>query len=88
MENFPAQVSLRNMDDLYWWRVVINGPRDYYDGITSFALSLKFPKDFSQNPPQVLFPNLWHPNIKPNGELKASFLHRKNTDAYRATPED
>lgn len=63
-------------DNLFEWKVYIEGPTDtdYVGGI--FALSMKFPQDYPMNPPAVVFlSDFWHPNVYPDGRVCISILH-------------
>jgi len=63
-------------DNLYEWKVYIEGPADteYAGGI--FALSMRFPQDYPMNPPVVVFlSDFWHPNVYPDGKVCISILH-------------
>lgn len=63
-------------DNLFEWKVFIEGPAetDYSGGI--FALSMKFPQDYPMNPPTVVFlSDFWHPNVYPDGRVCISILH-------------
>jgi len=63
-------------DNLFEWKVYIEGPTDtdYSGGI--FALSMKFPQDYPMSPPTVVFlSDFWHPNVYPDGRVCISILH-------------
>eukprot|EP01113_Clastostelium_recurvatum_P010301 TRINITY_DN1508_c0_g1_i1.p1 TRINITY_DN1508_c0_g1~~TRINITY_DN1508_c0_g1_i1.p1 ORF type:complete len:256 (-),score=88.21 TRINITY_DN1508_c0_g1_i1:79-804(-) len=65
-----------NEDNLFDWKVYIEGPADteYAGGI--FQMTMKFPQDYPMNPPTVIFTSdFWHPNVYPDGKVCISILH-------------
>lgn len=44
---------------------------------------LKFPFDFPNNPPEMIFQTkMWHPNIYPDGKVCISILHPPGEDEF------
>jgi len=65
-----------NEDNLFEWKVYIEGPpdTDYAGGI--FQMVMKFPQDYPMSPPSVSFTSdFWHPNVYPDGKVCISILH-------------
>lgn len=58
-----CSVGLDDDGDFFSWRVCFEGPPDtYYEG-GIFGALLKFPQDFPNNPPEMIFEqDMWHPN--------------------------
>jgi len=73
-------VELSN-DNLYEWKVYIEGPKDtFYEG-GIFQLLMKFPNDYPMSPPSVLFTSdFWHPNVYADGKVCISILHPPGHD--------
>jgi len=70
-----------NNDNLFEWKVYIEGPKDtsYADGI--FQLIMKFPVDYPMSPPVVQFTSeFWHPNVYIDGKVCISILHPPGHD--------
>lgn len=70
-----------NSDNLYEWRVFIEGPKDtfYENGV--FQLLMKFPVDYPMVPPVVTFTSeFWHPNVYTDGKVCISILHPPGHD--------
>jgi len=70
-----------NNDNLFEWRVFIEGPKDtlYEGGI--FQLLMKFPNDYPMSPPVVQFTSdFWHPNVYTDGKVCISILHPPGHD--------
>eukprot|EP00461_Guttulinopsis_vulgaris_P002831 UN02832 len=70
-------------DNIYQWRIVIEGPEgSLYEGGV-FVCSLVFPKEFPTLPPVMTFltPGFWHPNVYPDGKVCISILHKPEFDA-------
>jgi ubiquitin-conjugating enzyme E2 R len=68
-------------DNLYEWRVYIEGPKEtmYEGGI--FQLLMKFPNDYPMSPPVVTFvSDFWHPNVYTDGKVCISILHPPGAD--------
>lgn len=73
-------VSL-NDDDLFHWRIWMEGPVDtpYHPGI--YELSLTFPEDYPMNPPELhMVSDFFHPNVYPAGKVCISILHPPQHD--------
>jgi len=69
-------------DNLYEWRVFIEGPKEtFYEG-GIFQLYMKFPNDYPMSPPVVAFASdFWHPNVYTDGKVCISILHPPGEDA-------
>ena len=65
--------------------MVFEGPEDtLYEG-GYFRAQLKFPDDFPNNPPDMIFlSKMWHPNIYEDGKVCISILHKPGTDSFNA----
>jgi len=63
-------------DNLFEWKVFIEGPKEtFYEG-GIFQLAMKFPQDYPMSPPTVHFASdFWHPNVYPDGKVCISILH-------------
>lgn len=74
-------VELGNDDNLYEWKVYIEGPKDtFYEG-GIFPLVMKFPTDYPMSPPTVMFTcDFWHPNVYSDGKVCISILHPPGHD--------
>jgi len=70
-----------NNDNLFEWRVFIEGPKDtFYEGGV-FQLLMKFPNDYPMSPPVVQFTSdFWHPNVYTDGKVCISILHPPGHD--------
>jgi len=70
-----------NNDNLYEWKVYIEGPKEtFYDG-GIFQLLMKFPNDYPMLPPVVSFiSDFWHPNVYTDGKVCISILHPPGVD--------
>jgi ubiquitin-conjugating enzyme E2 R len=68
-------------DNLYEWRVFIEGPKEtFYEG-GIFQLGMQFPKDYPMSPPIVTFvSDFWHPNVYTDGKVCISILHPPGVD--------
>ena len=50
-----------------------------------FKATLKFPDDFPNNPPTMVFKTkMWHPNIYPDGKVCISILHPPGVDSMNS----
>lgn len=71
-------------DNLYEWKVMMEGPAGtpFEGGL--FPCSLSFPKEYPNKPPVMKFltPNFWHPNVYPDGRVCISILHEAKEDAF------
>ncbi len=66
ISNCGVTVGLFNESDPMRWRVTLTGPRDtsYKNGL--FYLSVQFPPDYPNNPPEVCFLTpIYHVNVNP-----------------------
>jgi ubiquitin-conjugating enzyme E2 R len=65
-----------NEENLFEWKVWIEGPKDtFYEG-GIFQLLMKFPNDYPMSPPVVTFgSDFWHPNVYTDGKVCISILH-------------
>ena len=84
-DDISASIGLENDDDLFVWNVVFEGPEDsLYEG-GYFKAQLKFPNDYPNNPPNMIFKTkMWHPNIYPDGKVCISILHPPGEDNMNA----
>ena len=65
-QNIGVSVGLQNNNDYYNWRATMTGPKDssYKGGI--FILTIKFPMDYPNHPPEVCFKTpIYHMNVNP-----------------------
>ncbi|KAJ1966574.1 ubiquitin conjugating enzyme Ubc7/UbcP3 [Dispira parvispora] len=68
-------------DNFFEWEALIMGPEGtpYEGGI--FTATLKFPKDYPLNPPEMRFTcPMFHPNVYKNGLVCISILHPPGDD--------
>ncbi|XP_049852234.1 uncharacterized protein LOC126329989 isoform X2 [Schistocerca gregaria] len=68
-------------DNVFIWRVYIEGPKGtpYAEGI--FESILEFPTDFPMQPPTMRFVSkFWHPNVYEDGRVCISILHAPGDD--------
>jgi len=73
-------VELSN-DNLYEWKVYIEGPKDTFYSGGVFPLVMKFPNDYPMSPPSVHFIcDFWHPNVYSDGKVCISILHPPGVD--------
>lgn len=70
-------------NNLLHWNLMIEGPPDtLYEG-GMFRVELKFPEDYPNNPPEMIFVSeMWHPNIYPDGKVCISILHPPILDEF------
>lgn len=76
LKNPDELFSVTPTENFYIWDVVFFGPPDtiYYNGI--FKGKIKFPMDFPNSPPTIIFTSkMYHPNIYPDGKVCISILH-------------
>lgn len=53
-----------NAENLFNWNAILDGPEQSLFEDASFVLSLKFPQDYPNHPPDVKFiTRVFHPNI-------------------------
>ena len=51
-------------DNIFQWNAILDGPEDSLFDDASFVLTLKFPQDYPNHPPEVKFvTRVFHPNI-------------------------
>ena len=51
-------------DNIFQWNAILDGPEDSLFEDASFVLTLKFPQDYPNHPPDVKFvTKVFHPNI-------------------------
>ncbi|CAF3157801.1 unnamed protein product [Rotaria sp. Silwood2] len=65
-------------DNIFHWNAILDGPEDslFEDG--SFVLSLKFPQDYPNHPPDVKFvTKVFHPNIYMDGSICLDILQHR-----------
>ena len=77
----PFTVGLVDESDFFTWEVLIIGPEDtlYEGGV--FKAVLRFPQDYPNSPPKMVFTSkMWHPNIFKNGAVCISILHPPGAD--------
>uniref|UniRef100_A0A6B2LGE5 UBC core domain-containing protein n=1 Tax=Arcella intermedia TaxID=1963864 RepID=A0A6B2LGE5_9EUKA len=70
-------------DNLFQWRIYIEGPGDspYQGGI--FEARMEFPKDYPMAPPKLRFiSDFWHPNVYKDGRVCISILHPPGEDSF------
>lgn len=72
---FPSENSM------FHWDFIIIGPQDtlYEGGL--FSGIMVFTHEYPSKPPQVIFNNILHPNIYPDGRVCISILH-EGTDQF------
>merc|ERR1719223_2216368 len=80
MDGFSAGLLA---DNIFEWQIMIIGPQNTpYDG-GFFKATLKFPPEYPQLPPKMVFTSeMWHPNVHSNGEVCISILHAPGEDKY------
>ena len=84
-KNPPEGISVGLADDanMYEWDVMIIGPANTIHEEAYYKARLKFPKDFPNAPPEMVFSSeMWHPNIYPDGKVCISILHPPGTDKF------
>jgi ubiquitin-conjugating enzyme E2 G1 len=70
-----------NDDQIDDWNIIFEGPKDsvYQGGY--FQVKMKFPQDYPNSPPEMIFKTkMWHPNIYPDGKVCISILHAPGVD--------
>ncbi len=71
-------------DDIFRWRVMIEGVAGtMYEG-GMFPAELRFPKEYPNKPPEMRFltTGFWHPNVYADGKVCISILHEAKEDAF------
>mmetsp|Transcript_9954 Transcript_9954/g.8481 ORF Transcript_9954/g.8481 Transcript_9954/m.8481 type:complete len:106 (+) Transcript_9954:31-348(+) len=81
-KNPDAQFSVGLVDDnVFEWDICFEGPTNTLLEGGIFRASLKFPDNFPEYPPEMVFKTeMWHPNIYPDGKVCISILHAPGTD--------
>jgi len=77
-------VGLSDEEDIFEWKIMMEGPTGTpYEG-GMFPCSLSFPKEYPNKPPVMKFltPNFWHPNVYPDGKVCISILHEAKEDQF------
>jgi len=65
-------------DNLFQWNAILDGPADSLYEDASFVLSLKFPPDYPNHPPDVKFvTRVFHPNIYMDGSICLDILQHR-----------
>jgi len=73
--------ELPDENNIFEWRVYIEGPKDtpYEGGI--FQAKLSFPQDYPMSPPGMqMITEFWHPNVYYDGRVCISILHPPGED--------
>lgn len=74
-------------DDIYKWKVMIEGSSGtMYEG-GYFPATLTFPREYPNKPPEMKFLPIgghafWHPNVYPDGRVCISILHEAKEDSF------
>jgi ubiquitin-conjugating enzyme E2 R len=74
VEGFTAELIDDN--NMFEWRLYLEGPKDtaYAGGV--FQLHMTFPPEYPMAPPALRFTSdFWHPNVYPDGRVCISILH-------------
>lgn len=81
-EDSGFSVGLKD-DNWFEWTVSFPGPEDTpYEG-GFFLARLKFPHNYPNSPPEMIFETeMWHPNIYPDGRVCISILHSPGDDVF------
>ena len=84
-DDLGASIGLENDDDLFLWNILFEGPEDtLYEG-GYFKATMKFPQDYPNSPPEMVFKTkMWHPNIYDDGKVCISILHAPGVDEMNA----
>lgn len=90
VKNPPDGVQVGLIDDnIYKWRVILEGPEGtpFEGGI--FKAQLLFPPTFPEKPPEFkMISEFWHPNFFTNGNVCISILHDPtDTSHHRHEPD-
>jgi len=85
MKNPMDGISVGLVDDnIYEWKVMLEGPAGtpYEGGL--FPCSLSFPKEYPNKPPIMKFQTagFLHPNVYPDGKVCISILHEAKEDQF------
>jgi len=79
IEGFAVEIDDEN---IYNWKVWVEGPTEtFYEG-GIFEMQLQFPSDYPMSPPKLRFiSDFWHPNVySNNGLVCISILHAAGED--------
>lgn len=81
-EDSGFSVGLKN-ENWFEWAVSFPGPEDTpYEG-GFYLADLKFPHDYPNSPPEMVFiTEMWHPNLFPDGRVCISILHPPGDDVF------
>ena len=81
-QSLPGFSAGLQNDDLYTWEIMIIGPeKTPYEG-GFFQSILKFPVDYPQKPPTMIFKDMYHPNVHTDGKVCISILHEPGDDRF------
>eukprot|EP00808_Paulinella_micropora_P022097 g17983.t1 len=71
-------------DDIYKWRVMMEGPENTPFEGGYFPARLSFPKEYPNKPPVMVFltPGFFHPNVYKDGKVCISILHEAKEDKF------
>lgn len=65
-------------DNIFQWNAILDGPEDSLFEDASFVLTLKFPQDYPNHPPEVKFvTRVFHPNIYMDGSICLDILQQR-----------
>ncbi|CAF0920742.1 unnamed protein product [Rotaria sordida] len=65
-------------DNIFQWNAILDGPGDSLFEDASFVLTLKFPQDYPNHPPDVKFvTKVFHPNIYMDGSICLDILQQR-----------
>ncbi|CAF0841672.1 unnamed protein product [Adineta ricciae] len=65
-------------DNIFQWNAILDGPDDSLFEDASFVLTLKFPQDYPNHPPDVKFvTKVFHPNIYMDGSICLDILQQR-----------
>jgi len=65
-------------DNIFQWNAILDGPADSLFEDASFVLTLKFPQDYPNHPPDVKFvTRVFHPNIYMDGSICLDILQHR-----------
>jgi len=73
--------ELPDENNIFEWRVYIEGPKEtpYQGGV--FQSKMSFPQDFPMSPPSItMLSEFWHPNVHHDGRVCISILHPPGED--------
>jgi ubiquitin-protein ligase len=72
-----CSIGIPDPDNLFKWNFSIIGPEESLYEFGVFTGVIKFPKNYPNDPPTVIFDmDYFHPNIYKNGEVCISILHK------------